>query len=98
MKPGEAVMELSRLGFHFRLDGQDVKVRFEGQDKPDPGQVAPLLGLVRRHKDDVRFFLKAHCPRCGDVTFMPDLEGNSRCLRCDWDALVEMYPGLKRKQ
>lgn len=30
MRPGDAVLELSRLGFRFRLDGEAVKVRFEG--------------------------------------------------------------------
>ena len=53
MRPGEAVMELTRHGFRFRLDGGAVKVRFEGEQKPDPETVTPLLDLVRQHKDDV---------------------------------------------
>ena len=47
MRPASAVMELTRLGFRFRLDGEAVKVRWEGKEKPDPAQVAPLLHLVK---------------------------------------------------
>jgi hypothetical protein len=72
-------MELSRLGFRFRLEGEAVKVRFDGEQKPDPAAVSPLLDLVRRHKEDVRFFLKCHCPRCGGVVFVGD-----ECFLCDW--------------
>jgi hypothetical protein len=93
MSPGEAVMELSKIGFRFRLDGEAVKVRFEGEQKPDPAAVSPLLNLVRQHKEDVRYFLKCYCPRCGGVCFIGSL-----CMACDWAALVEMYPDLKVKQ
>lgn len=97
MTPGDAVMELSRIGFRFRLDGEAVKVRYAGQDKPDPSQVSPLLSLVRQHKDDVRHFLKCYCPRCGGVASCPDYEGRPLCLACDWGMLVELYPALKVK-
>jgi len=97
MRPGDAVMELSRLGFRFRLDGEAVKVKFEGADKPDPKHVAPLLDLVRNHKPEVQMFLRAYCPRCGGVCFCPDLEGVSRCLACDWGLLLKEFPALNRK-
>jgi hypothetical protein len=96
-RPGDAVMELSRLGFRFRLDGTAVKVRFEGKRPPDPEAVSPLLDLVRHHKEDVRYFLKSYCPRCGGVATCPDYEGRPLCLTCDWPVLVELYPGLKVK-
>lgn len=83
--------------FRFRLEGEAVKVRFEGQDKPDPAQVAPLLDLVKSHKEEVRHFLKCYCPRCGGGFFAPDYEGRPLCLACDWGLLVELYPGLKVK-
>jgi hypothetical protein len=94
MRPGEAVMELARKGFRFRLDGEAVKVRFEGKQAPDPEAVSPLLDLVRQHKDDVRFFLKCHCPRCGGVAYCPDYEGRPLCLACDWEQLVRLYPAM----
>jgi hypothetical protein len=94
MKPGEAVMELSRIGFRFRLDGEVVKVRYEGEQAPDPAAVSPLLDLVHQRKEALRYFLKCYCPRCGGVAFCPDYEGQPLCLRCDWKELVELYPGM----
>jgi len=79
MKPGQAVMVLTRQGFRFRLDGDGVKVKFEGQDKPNPDRVASLLDLVRQHKDEVRQFLRCYCPNCGGVVFVGD-----ECFLCDW--------------
>ncbi len=93
MRPGEAVMELTRHGFRFRLDGEAVKVKFEGEQKPDPAKVAPLLDLVRQHREDVRLFLQCHCPKCGGCCFIGSL-----CMACDWTQLVELYPGLETKQ
>ena len=90
MKTGEVVMELSRIGFRFRLDGEEVKVRYEGEQKPDPEMVSPLLDLVRQHREDVRYFLKSYCPRCGGCCFIGGL-----CMGCDWGQLVELYPDLK---
>jgi ribosomal protein S27AE len=94
MKPGEAVMELTRHGFRFRLEGEAVKVRFEGERPPDPAAVSPLLDLVRQHKDAVRYFLRSFCPQCGGCCFVPDYEGRGMCLACDWAVLVTLYPGL----
>lgn len=95
MRPGDAVMKLTRHGFRFRLDGEAVKVRFEGEQTPDPAAVSPLLDLVRQHKDAVRYFLRSFCPRCGGVAFCPDYEGRPLCMACDWAALVDLYPDLK---
>jgi rRNA maturation protein Nop10 len=39
----------------------------------------PLLELVRRHKEDVHYFLRCYCPKCGGVVFV----GN-KCFMCDW--------------
>jgi hypothetical protein len=94
MRPGEAVMELSRIGFRFRLVGEAVKVRFDGEQPPDPAAVSPLLDLVRQHKEEVRFFLKCYCPRCGGCCFVPAYEGRPLCLACDWPALVKLYPAM----
>ena len=94
MRPESAVMELTRLGFRFRLNGETVKVKFAGEGKPDPSHVAPLLAQVKAQKEDVCFFLKCYCPRCGGVASCPDYEGRPLCLACDWGLLVELYPGL----
>jgi hypothetical protein len=57
MKLGRVVMELSRIGFSFPLDGEAVKMKFMGEHKPDPIKVAPLLEVARQHKEEVRYFL-----------------------------------------
>jgi hypothetical protein len=62
MRPESAVMELTRLGFRFRLDGEAVKVRWEGKEKPDPAQVVPLLHLVKAHKEEVRQLMAVQRP------------------------------------
>jgi hypothetical protein len=95
MKPTEAVMELSRIGFRFRLDGEAVKVRFEGEQTPDTEAVSPLLDLVRQHKEEVRFFLKCHCPRCGGVLFGTFNEV-SQCMVCYWEEQALIYPDMVR--
>jgi len=97
MRPGEAVMELTRHGFRFRLVGEAVKVRFEGEQTTDLEAVQPLLDLVRQHKDAVRYFLRSFCPRCGGCCFAPDYEGRLLCMGCDWGLLVKLYPDLKVK-
>jgi hypothetical protein len=89
MTPRKAVLELTRLGFCFRLDGEGVRVGFEGEQPPDPAAVSPLLDLVRRHREDVHFFLRCHCPRCGGCCFAPDDEQRPRCLACDWNLLAD---------
>lgn len=93
MRPCEAVMELTRLGFCFRLDGEAVKVRFEGKQAPDPAAVSPLLDLVRQRKEDVHFFLWSHCPKCGGAVF-GIFSGVSRCMACYWDELARLYPAM----
>jgi hypothetical protein len=95
MKPGEAVMKLSRIGFRFRLDGEAVKVSFVGEQPQDPEAASPLLDLMRQHKSGVADFLRCHCPRCGGCCFIPDYEGRSLCMACDWQILIELYPGLR---
>jgi hypothetical protein len=95
MSPFEALVELNRIGFRFRLKGESVKVRFEGQEKPDLSQVAPLLAVVKEHKEEVRFFLKCHCPRYGGVLF-GTINGVSRCMGCYWEEQALLYPDVVR--
>lgn len=95
MKPGEAVMKLTALGYRFEVTGERLRWRFEGQGQPDPGQVQPLLQLVKERRDEVLFFLRCYCQRCGGTMFIPDLEGHDLCAAYDWHLLIELYPGLK---
>jgi hypothetical protein len=92
-----AVQRLTAMGYRFQVEGDALRYEWQGIGKPDPSQVRPLLDLVRQHKDDVRFFLKCHCPRCGGCCFVPDYEGRGLCLACDWGKLMELYPGLRVK-
>jgi len=95
VKPGEAVMKLVRLGYRFEVAGGKVHYRWQGQGEPDPDQVAPLLNLVRQHKDEVREFLRVYCPRCGGIVFGTFADGQERCLACHWRALKDLNPGLE---
>ncbi len=109
MRPGEAVMELSRIGFRFRLEGEVVKVRFEGKQAPDPMAVSPLLDVVRQHKEEVRAFLSRPqtCADCGHFQHSHPNPTQSwgECnfsgkwgsgLRPACVALVQANPGLER--
>lgn len=96
--PGiEALRQLAHIGYRFRLEGEVIKAKYHGPGKPDPAIVSPLLEVARQHKEDVRFFLKCHCPRCGGVASCPDT-GKLLCLACDWEYLVQLYPGFGAKQ
>jgi hypothetical protein len=89
-----ALRKLADMGYRFTVNGAIIKARYEGQGAPDPTQVRPLLELARQHKEDVRYFLKRHCPQCGGVTNSPCHEGRPLCLACDWTELVKLYPAL----
>jgi ribosomal protein S27AE len=94
MRPGEAVINLSRMGFKFEVAAGKVRYRYEGSGEPDPHQAMPLLETLKAHKDEVLFFLKCFCPRCGGCCFVPDYEGRPLCLACDWAELVKLYPAM----
>jgi hypothetical protein len=95
MKPEEAVMQLTSLGYRFEVTGERLHWRFAGPGQPDLGQVKTLLELVKERKDEVLFFLRCYCPGCGGMMFIPDLEGHNLCAACDRHLLIESYPGLK---
>ena len=87
-------MKLTGTGYKFELAENKVRYHYEGPGDPDPAKVLPLLDLVRQHKEDVRYFLKSCCPRCGGVASCPDYEGRPLCLVCDWAELAKLYPAL----
>jgi hypothetical protein len=57
LRPDEAFIELTSIGFRFRLDGEALKVRYKGTETPDPAKVLLLLELVKTHKSEVLAFL-----------------------------------------
>jgi hypothetical protein len=53
MKPNpgiEALRKLVHLGYRFTVTGETIKAKYDGSGQPDPGQVRPLLSLVKAHK------------------------------------------------
>jgi hypothetical protein len=58
MKPGDAVMKLTALGYRFEVAGERLRWRFAGQGQPNLVQVRPLLQLVKERRDEVLFFLR----------------------------------------
>jgi hypothetical protein len=97
MRPGEAIIELSRMGFKFEVADGKVRYRYEGPVEPDPSQAVPLLEVVKAHRDEVAFFLKCHCPRCGGVVF-GTFEGKSHCLACYWESQKTRKQDLGRTE
>ncbi len=84
MKINHVVMKLTRMGFRFRLDGEVVKVRFQGKVRPEPSQVLPLLDTLKQRKPEVQAYLSGLaqtilscnvCPWCLDNPWShyPDL-------------------------
>lgn len=65
MKPGEAVMKLTALGYRFEAAGVRLRWRFEGQNQPDPRQVRPLLQMGKGCKEEALFFLQCFSSKCG---------------------------------
>jgi hypothetical protein len=57
VSPSEALTELTRIGFRFRLNAEGVKVRFQGRETPNPSRVTPLLALLKEHKAEVVNYL-----------------------------------------
>ena len=94
MRTGAAVMKLVSMGYHFEIVGEKVRYEWQGPGDPNAGQVAPLLDLVRKNKDAVRYFLRSFCPRCGGA-FFGTFNGVPRCMACYWGELVEFNPGLR---
>ncbi|MBM4287823.1 MAG: hypothetical protein FJ135_06695 [Deltaproteobacteria bacterium] len=93
MRPGEAVMKLVCLGYHFELVGEKVRYEWQGHGDPDHAVVRPLLEFVKAHKPEVLYFLKCHCPRCGGVVF-GIFNGVQRCMACYWEEQTRLYPAM----
>ena len=49
---------LEKSGYSVRLDGQEIKLTYQGQGVPDAAQVRPLLDDLRQHKPEALQFLR----------------------------------------
>ncbi len=92
-----ALNTLTRLGYRTWLEGESIRLKWEGPGEPSPAQVKPLLEAVKTHKPEVVGFLRCYCPKCGGVVFCSDYEGRGLCLRCDWQTLTEIFPALRTR-
>jgi len=82
MNPGiEAVRKLVGMGYWPQVEGDNIRLRHEAPDSHNPKQVAPLLEAVQQHKDEVLFFLRCFCPRCGGACF-GTIAGVEQCMAC----------------
>jgi len=57
MKTIQVLQELKRIGYRFEVSGGRVRYHYTGPGDPDPAQVAPLLAMLREHRDEVRRYL-----------------------------------------
>ena len=97
LNPGvEALHNLAQMGYRAWVEEKKVRLRYEGPGNPDPNQVRPLLETVREHKDEVLFFLRCYCPRCGGVVY-GTFNGREICMACHYNDLRRLMPGLDLK-
>jgi hypothetical protein len=98
MNPGvQAITELVRIGYEVDIEGEKITMRYRGSGLPNPAQVLPILDLVRQHKEDVQFFLRCYCPKCGGAAF-GIFAGVSRCMACYWDELTRLYSEMVQRE
>jgi hypothetical protein len=74
VRPGEAVMKLVSMGYHFDLVGEKVRYEWRGHGVPHPAQVRSLLETVKAHKPEVLALLGKPPPpkrilTCADCSF-----------------------------
>jgi hypothetical protein len=69
-----AVQKLTAMGYRFQVEGDALRYEWQGTGKPDPGQVRPLLALVKEHKPEVLAYLSRPAPP----------ERILSCSECPW--------------
>jgi hypothetical protein len=48
----QILRELEAMGYDITLDGNNVRLTWRGQGKPDPATVKPLLEELKRRKEE----------------------------------------------
>jgi hypothetical protein len=84
-----AALKLSLMGYRFKVEGKSILADYQGQGKPDPAQVRPLLALVKEYKPEVLAYLGQEqetqnlgkC-ECGSLAWDTDAEGKPKCWCC----------------
>jgi hypothetical protein len=90
MNPGiVAARRLALIGYRFKVEGENILADYQGQGKPDPAQVRPLLAIVKEHKPEVIGYLtqklRDSVPEkcdCGSPAWNSDVDGNPKCWCC----------------
>lgn len=86
MKPGEAIVQLVRLGYRFEVAGGRIRYQYKGAGKPDPGLVRHLLGVLKTNKDEaVKYLAKAQ--NTGDI---PSCNDCPWCMENPWTHYPEL--------
>lgn len=74
-----AILQIEALGYNVNIEGDQIRLRWNGQGNPDPQLVVPLLKEIRAHKIQALQYLKRQdllnpifkqgecetCPACG---------------------------------
>lgn len=89
-----AVQKLTALGYHFQVEGNDLRYEWHGSGKPDPSQVKPLFEVVKQHKNEVRTYLAAlvTCRTCDHAEVG---QGWAMCQAEPWDGIPGQAPDFQ---
>ncbi len=95
MKPGQAIMKLSAMGYTFKMNGDKIRYDWEGKGRPDMVKANPLFDIIRADREAAILFLRVYCPRCGGIVFYSDHKGEQHCAKCDppdWNSIEQLFP------
>ncbi len=90
-----AVKKLRQLGYRFQAQGRRMRYEWQGQGKPDPAEVIPLLDVVRQHREEVKELLAlVSCQTCNHAQVG---QGWAICQREPWDGIKGQAPDYFHK-